>query len=163
MKVSIRPQRVGDAKRFFEILSNPKFSYFPAKPKTIEEEKEFLRLNAEKRKANAEYNFSILYNDIHVGGIGVRIDPFRSHVGEVGFFIDEKYWKRGIASIALKLLEEYIKSNLNISRLEIRTAKQNKAVQKIAINTGYKKEGILRKMLLVEDTYYDCYLYAKVF
>ena len=163
MKVSIRPQRVKDAKRFFEILSNPKFTYFPAKPKTIAEEKEFLRLNAEKRKTNSEFNFSVLYNAVHVGGIGVRIDPFRPHGGEVGFFVDQKYWNKGIASFALRQLEEYIKSNLKLNRLEIRTAKENKAVQKIAGNAGYKKEGILRKMLLVEDTWYDCYLYSKIF
>ena len=163
MKVRIRPQIVKDAKRFFEILSNPKFAYFPAKPKTIAEEKKFLRLNAEKRKANSEFNFSIIYNDVHVGGIGVRIDPFRPYVGEIGFFVDKKYWNRGIASFALKQLEEYIKSNLRLNRLEIRTAKENKAAQKIAVNAGYKKEGILRKMLLVEDKWYDCYLYSKIF
>ena len=162
MKVRIRPQRVKDAKRFLEILSNPKFTYFPAKPKTIAEEKDFLRLNAEKRKTNSEFNFSIIYNDAHVGGIGVRIDPFRSHVGEIGFFVDEKYWNRGIASLALKHLEEHIKSNLKLNRLEIRTAKENKVVHKIAVNAGYKKEGILRKLLLVEDNWYDCYLYSKI-
>lgn len=162
MKVKIRPQRVEDAKRFFEILSNPKFKYFPAKPKTIKEEKDFLRLNADKRKTNSEFNFSIFYEEYHVGAIGVRINPFRPHIGEIGFFVDEKYWNKGIASIALKLLEDYIKSNLNLNRLEIMMVKENKASQKIAINAGYKKEGVLRKMLLVEDKWYDSYLYSSI-
>jgi ribosomal-protein-alanine N-acetyltransferase len=162
MKVKIRPQRVKDAKRFLDILSNPNFKYIPAKPKTIKEEKEFLRLNVEKRKKNSEYNFSIFYGEYHVGGIGVRIDSFRPHIGEIGFFVDEKYWNRGIASLALQQLEDYIKSNLNVSRLEIRTAKENKASQKVALNAGYKKEGILRKMLLVKDKWYDCYLYSNI-
>lgn len=48
--ISIRYQQVGDAKRFFEILNNPNFLYFPAKPKTIEAEKEFLRKNAATAK-----------------------------------------------------------------------------------------------------------------
>jgi hypothetical protein len=42
MKIELRPQRVYDAKRFFEILSNPNFIYFSAKPKSIEEEKNSL-------------------------------------------------------------------------------------------------------------------------
>ncbi len=122
-----------------------------------------MRLNAEKRKTNSEFNFSIMYNDVHVGGIGVRLDPFRPHVGEIGFFVDEKYWNRGIASFALKQLEEFITSNLKLNRLEIIAARENKAAQKIAANAGYKKEGILKKMLLVEDHWYDCYLYSKIF
>ena len=162
MKIQIRPQRVKDAKRFFEILSNRKFIYLPAKPNSIEEEKKFLRLNADKRKKNSEFNFSIFCNAYHVGGIGVRIDPFRSHIGEIGFFVDEKFWNRKIASSALKQLEDFIRTNLNLNRLEIRMAKENKASQRIAINAGYKKEGILRKMLRVNDKWYDCYLYSKI-
>ena len=38
-KVTIRYQQIGDAKRFWEILNSPNFTYFPAKPKSIEEEK----------------------------------------------------------------------------------------------------------------------------
>jgi hypothetical protein len=48
-KVILRNQRVSDAKRFFEILSNPNFIYFPAKPRSIEDEKNFLK-QAETKK-----------------------------------------------------------------------------------------------------------------
>jgi ribosomal-protein-alanine N-acetyltransferase len=60
-KVTLRSQRVSDAKRFFEILSNPSFIYFPAKPKSIEEEKVFLRQNRQKRKNKTEFNYAIMY------------------------------------------------------------------------------------------------------
>jgi len=162
MKIELRPQRVYDARRFFEILSNPNFVYFPVKPKSIEEEKKFLRLNSEKRKNKLEFNFSIIYNRVHVGAIGVRIDQFRSHIGEIGYFIDEKYWGRGIITQSVKELEKFILSNLKLKRIEIRMAKGNKASQRIAIKCGYKKEGLMRKMLLVKDIWHDCYLYAKI-
>lgn len=163
MKIAIRPQRVYDAKRFVEILSSPNFIYFPAKPKTIKEEKEFLRLNTMKRKDKIAFNFSIIYNgNEHVGGIGVRIDQFRPHIGEIGYFVDEKYWGRGIATCAVKELEKFIFSNLSLHRIEIRTAKENKASQKIALKCGYKKEGILREMLYVVNRWHDCYLYSKI-
>ncbi len=162
MNVEIRPQRLSDAKRFFEILSNPKFLYLPAKPKTLDEESEFLRLNSQKRKAKTEFNFSILCNGKHVGAIGVRVDQFRPYIGEVGFFIDEKYWGKGIAAQALGKLEEFIIEKTNLSRIEMRMAMENKASQRIAIKCGYENEGILRQMLLVEAKYYDCYLYSKI-
>ena len=162
MKVEIRPQRVKEAKRFLEILSNPNFTFIPAKPKTIEEEKQFLGLNTEKRKLKSEFNFSIFFNDKLVGAIGVRIDPFRSYIGEIGFFIDEKYWNKGMTSTALNQIEDFVESNLNLKRLEIRSATKNRASQKVAVNSGYKKEGILRKALSVQNKLYDCYLFSKL-
>jgi ribosomal-protein-alanine N-acetyltransferase len=162
MKVEIRPQRVSDAKRFFKILSNPNFLYLPAKPKTLEEEKEFLRLNSEKRKNRTEFNFSIIYNGKHVGAIGIRVDQFRTYIGEIGFFVDEKYWGKGIATQALKELEEFIIEKTNLKRIEIRMAKKNMASQRIAIKCGYQNEGILRQLLFIEDKCFDCYLYSKI-
>lgn len=43
MKVTLREPLLSDAKRYVEILSHPEFIYFPAKPATVKEEKEFLR------------------------------------------------------------------------------------------------------------------------
>ena len=162
MNVTIRPQRVDDAKRFFEILTNPNFLYFPVQLKTIEEERRFLRLNAEKRKKKSEYNFSIICNNTHVGAIGVRIDPVRPYIGEIGYFIDEPYWGKGITTKALMCLEEFIFSNLKLRRIEIRMAGENTGSQKVAIKCGYKKEKLLRQSLLSKGNWYDCYLYAKI-
>ncbi|MCJ7801700.1 MAG: hypothetical protein MUP82_05015 [Candidatus Marinimicrobia bacterium] len=64
-KIELRNQRVSDAKRFFKILKNPNFTYFDICPKDLEAEKEFLRLNADKRKNNIEHNYAILYNPGH--------------------------------------------------------------------------------------------------
>ena len=140
MKITIRPQRVYDAKRFFEILSNQNFLFFPAKPQSIKEEKNFLRLNAGKRKNKTEFNFSIIVDVTkHVGGIGIRIDQFRPYIGEIGYFVDETFWGKGIATQALIELEAFIIANLSLHRIEIRTAKANKASQKVAIKCGYKK------------------------
>jgi ribosomal-protein-alanine N-acetyltransferase len=162
MNVEIRPQRVSDAKRYFEILSSPNFHYLPAKPKTLAEERCFLKLNSEKRRNGTEFNFSIIYNGRHVGAIGVRLDTFRPHIGEIGFFVDEQYWGRGITTEALKKLEKFIIEKTDITRIEIRMAKQNKASQRIAVKGGYKKEGILARMLFIEGKCFDCYLYAKI-
>ena len=163
MKITIRPQRVYDAKIFVEILSNQNFVFFPAKPKTIKEEKEFLRLNKAKRKDETEFNFSIIVDGTkHVGGIGIRIDQFRTYIGEIGYFVDEKFWGKGVATMALKELESFIVTNLGLHRIEIRAAIENKASQKVAIKCGYKKESILKHVLCVNNQWYDCYIYSKI-
>ena len=119
-------------------------------------------MNPEKRRNGTEFNFSIIYNGRHVGAIGVRLDTFRSYSGEIGFFVAEKYWGRGITTEALKKLEEFIIEKTDITRIEIRMAKQNKASQRVTVKGGYKKEVIHAQMLFIEDKYFDCYLYAKI-
>ena len=67
-KVEIRYQRLTDAKRFVEILNSQKFKFFNPKP-SLREEIKFLQKNKERRK-NKEYNFTILYDKMMIGGIG---------------------------------------------------------------------------------------------
>jgi ribosomal-protein-alanine N-acetyltransferase len=61
-----------------------------------------------------------------------------------------------------KTLEEFIIAKTDITRIEMRIAKQNKASQRVAVKGGYNKEGILAQMLFIEDKCFDCYLYSKI-
>ena len=160
--LSIRYQQVGDAKRFFEILNNPNFLYFSANPKTIQAEKEFLRKNKVLRQSGEEFNYSILLNGKVVGAAGIHIEPRRSYCGEIGYFVDEAYWGRGIACEAVQQLEQIAFTELGIVRIEINMLKKNKASERVAIKCGYRKEGIGRKKLLHNGEYLDCYVYSKV-
>ena len=161
-QLTIRYQQVGDARRFVEILNNPNFLYFPAKPKTIEEEKKFLRKNAALRQSGEQLNYSILMNGAVVGAAGIHIEPRRNYSGEIGYFVDEAYWGRGIACEAVRQLEEIAFTDLSIIRIEINMLKQNKASERVAIKCGYRKEGIGRKKLPLNGEYLDCYVYSKV-
>ena len=161
-QITIRYQQVGDARRFFEILNSPNFVYFPAKPKTIKAEQEFLRNNAALRQSREQFNYSILLNGKVVGATGIHIDPRRNYCGEIGYFVDEAYWGRGFACEAVRQLEEIAFNELGVIRIEINMLKQNKASEGVAIKCGYRKEGIGRKKLLLNGEYLDCCVYSKV-
>ena len=161
-KVEIRYQKLSDAKKFFEILNNPNFIYFSSKPKSVEDEKEWLKQNAKKKKNNVEHNFTILYNNKLAGGAGIKIDQNNKHIGEIGYFVDKKFWGKGIANKTVKLLEKFAFKKLGIKRIEILMYPKNKASQKVAIKAGYRKEGLLRKKLNHHGKLLDSYLYAKV-
>ncbi|MBI5580713.1 MAG: GNAT family N-acetyltransferase [Deltaproteobacteria bacterium] len=159
--VQIRPQRVSDARKFLEILLHPKFIYFPAKPKSVEQEKEFLRLNAEKRRKRVEFNFSVIMGGRLVGGIGIKVDQQRRYIGEIGYFIDHSCWGKGLATAAVRLAERYAFSQLKLKRLEIVTHIRNIASQKVAEKCRYRKEGIQRGKILHNGKYVDAVLFAK--
>ena len=162
IKIELRNQRVSDAKRFFEILNNPNFTYFDICPKDVEAEKEFLKLNANKRKNNLEYNYAILYNGKLIGGCGITINQRRNYIGEIGYFIDESYWGQGIAQKAVTILEKIGFEKLQLKRIEILMHPQNINSEKVAVKCGYDKEGIMKKAIKDRNNFSDSCLYAKV-
>jgi ribosomal-protein-alanine N-acetyltransferase len=161
-KIELRKQKVSDAKRIFEILNNPNFIFFNAKPNDINAEKEYLRKSIEKSKNNIEHNYAILLNGKLVGGCGIKINQHRNFIGEIGYFLDEKYWGKGITTHAVKLLEKIGFNELNLTRIEILMDPKNKASEKVAIKNGYKKEGLMKKAIKNTGKLYDAYLYAKI-
>lgn len=161
-KVTIRQQRISDAKRFYEILNNPNFIYLTTHVNSIKDEVAFLRKNKEKTRKNFEHNYTILYGQNIVGAIGVKINQHRKYIGEIGYFIDENYWGKGIATKAVFALEKIGFRKLKLSRIEIVMNTRHKASERVAIKCGYKKEGVMKKSIENSGKVCDAYLYAKV-
>lgn len=162
-KVELRYQRLKDAERYFEILKNPNFIYLDTTVKSLADEKRWIRKNASKRKNNIEWNYAILYDGQLVGGIGIKINQLRKYIGEIGYFIDEAYWGKGVATRAVKLIEKEGFKKLGLSRIEILMRPENKSSERVAIKNGYKKEGQLKKYLKdKKGKMRDTWLYAKI-
>lgn len=160
-RLSIRFQRLSDAKRFLEILSNPEFLYFP-KPKNLKFEEAFLRKSIENRRKGLEFNFAVLQDGEIVGAVGLKVDQHRKHIGEIGYFVAREHWGKGIAGRAVKLLEQFAFRRLKISRLEIVTLRANRASKRVALKSGYTREGIQRGKQHQDGKYFDVDLFAKV-
>ncbi|HEY3361917.1 MAG TPA: GNAT family protein [Methanosarcina sp.] len=161
-KVKIRPQELFDAERFLEIITHTNLEFIEFPIKTLEEEMYFLQLNEAKRKANFEYNYSILYYGKLVGACGIKIDQHRPWVGEIGYFIDRDYQGKGIATEAVIQLEKIGFEKLDLQRIVILMDTRNLASERVAQKCRYEKEGIMKKVHRVGEDYYDCFLYAKI-
>ncbi len=160
MVVEIRYQRVSDAKRFYDILNSPRFLYFSVKPESVDAEKDYLRNTQTWKKKNLQHNFTILYNGKMVGGGGLKINQHRKHIAEVGYFVDYEYWGKGIATKTVKLLEKKGKE-LGIKRFEIYVHPKNKASQKVALKSKYKKEALVSKSHPQNGKLQDMVVYVK--
>lgn len=160
--ILLRKQSIADAQRIFDILTNPNFLYFSSKPKSIEAELAWLEGNEKRFMEHSEWNYTIIKGEEIVGAIGVKINQHRSYIGEIGYFIDEAYWGQGIATIALHMLEEICIRELKMTRFELLMLPENIGSEKVAMKSGYSKEGVLKKALAHKDgSKRDCYLYAK--
>ena len=160
IEVKLRDRMLDDAERFWHILNNENFRWFGKPPDTIEGERAYIEKDLNNPLMR---NYTILYGEEIVGGIGIRMDAHRSWIAEVGYFIDENHWNKGIATRAVLLCKEKAKE-LGIRRIELVIDKENTASEYVAIKAGYGLDGLmLRKLKNPRDgTYADGLLYSKL-
>jgi len=161
-KIEVRYQRISDAERFLEILTNPKFKNFIAAPKNLAAEKKFIQEGIEKRKKKVSYDYAIIYDGKVVGAAGIMIDQRRPHIGEIGYLVDADYQGKGIATEATKTLEKIAFNKLKCKRIELWMDVRNKPSVKVAEKAGYKREGLFKKGVGYKGRFVDCYIYGKV-
>lgn len=129
---------------------------------SVDDEREHLKGNAKKRKDNIEYNYTIILGGKLVGGCGIKIRQHNTFIGEIGYFVDEAYWGQGIATKVVKMLESIGFNKLGLKRIEVIMDSRNLGSEKVAIKTGYLKEGTMKSAIQSGKRYFDGHLYAKV-
>ena len=108
-------------------------------------------------------NFAIVCDGSVVGSIGCqpKEDISRKNI-EIGYFIGEPYWGKGIATEAVKHLLDFIATRLDVVRIEAHVFAQNKSSMKVLQKNGFYLEGIRRKAVLKNNESIDEYLLVKL-
>ncbi len=163
-KIKLRPLDIKDVDRLTEIANNRKISInlrdaFP-NPYTKEDARSFIQLCY---KQNTSTIFAIEYEGIYVGNIGLELgnDVYRKSA-QIGYFIDEAYWNKGIVTKAVKLLTKFGFEHLNMERIHTGVFEFNLASQRVLEKCGYQKEGVFRKAVLKNGKLYDEIRYSKL-
>lgn len=160
--IGLRPYQIGDAEDLYKILSNPNFTYFKSSPKSLADEIRYINECIENFKNGTFYNYAIVLNGEVIGGIGVKVFTHRNYIGELGYFLEERHWGKGIISQALKTMEDICFEFIGLTRLEIIMQPKNTSSERVAIKNGYEKEGLLKKVIKdKEGNLKDVYLYSK--
>ncbi len=120
-------------------------------------------INDRLLKKKIVFTWLIARKDKIAEGIG-RIDLggfTNNKVGEVSYYIWEKYWGVGFAVEALNSVVEFGFNDLNLERIQAVVDIRNHASEKVLIKAGFKKEGLLRKFPLGKSIT-DVYMFAKI-
>ena len=114
-------------------------------PYSINDAKEFITYT--KTKIPTE-NFGIEYNGKLCGVISVQPqhDVYRLN-GEIGYWIGEKYWGKGIATKAIELITDYAFKVLKLKIIYAGIFGFNKASMAVLEKNGYAKEAILKNKI----------------
>ena len=164
MICKIRKWTLSDAKDLACAISNPHVldnlrDGIPY-PYTEQDGKNFIShiLAADEQE---NFSFAITVDNRVVGSIGVsRQKNVHFRTAELGYYLSEDYWGKGIMTEAVRQICEYVFENSDILRIYAEPYAYNTASCRVLEKAGFQYEGTLRKNAVKNGTVLDMKMYA---
>lgn len=105
--------------------------------------------------------FAIDVDGEAVGGIGIHPqDDIHQMNAELGYWLAEPFWGRGIVSNAIRQMVDFAFATYRINRVFARPFGTNLASQRVLQKNGFALEGRFKNVLLKKGEYFDELVYA---
>jgi RimJ/RimL family protein N-acetyltransferase len=105
--------------------------------------------------------FAITIDNKVVGSIGIvsKTDIYRKNF-EIGFFLDEKFWGRGIMTKAIRASVDYAFKNFDIIRIYAEVFSDNPGSRRALEKAGFIHEASLKKSIIKNEIIKDSCIYS---
>jgi [ribosomal protein S5]-alanine N-acetyltransferase len=112
-------------------------------------------------------NFAIANESGVIGGIGLRraeagFQDVQKHVAEIGYWLAEEYWNRGITTEAVIAFTEWGFRTFGLRRIYAAVFARNTRSSRVLEKAGYEYEGRQRARYFRDGEFIDGLQYAKV-
>jgi [ribosomal protein S5]-alanine N-acetyltransferase len=127
-------------------------------PYTLNDAHRFLEAAS---SAEPQTNFAIEVEHQAVGGLGyVPGTDVERYSAEVGYWLGEEWWGRGIVTDALTLFTKYAFTELRLLRLFALPLADNAASIRVLEKAGYEREGTMRSSCVKYGSVRDQAMYS---
>ena len=148
--IFIRKLRLSDSKSIHEHVNDKQIAKwtlripFPYKEKYA---RNFIKECNQSSKARTGFTFGIILKETNslIGVVGFHAVCLEDKNAEVGYWVSRQYWKKGVATEAVKLALKFGFKKLRLKRIYAKVFKGNSASVKVLQKNGFKTEGLLRK------------------
>lgn len=108
-------------------------------------------------------HMAVIADGAVVGGVGFqRQTDLSTHTAEIGYWIGEPYWGRGIATRALQAATKLAFDSFDFVRLQAGVLSWNPASCRVLEKAGYSFEGRLRNHIYKDGEVCDQLVYARL-
>jgi len=165
MNLSLRPWRESDFERIAELANNPKIArnltdMFPF-PYTRDDAETYYKSFTET--GNGDIVRAICLDDMLIGSIGLHPKKdIHRHEMEIGYWLGEPYWGKGIVSWAIGQMIPIGFSQTDVIRLYAEVMAYNLASARVLEKSGFKLEGRLELGIVKDGVYCDALRYGLV-
>ena len=164
MKCQIRKWKLSDAKDLAIALSNRKIQDnlrdgLPY-PYTEQDGADYISAMLSANE-DETFAFAITADNKVVGCIGVfRQENIHRQTAELGYFVAEEYWGKGIMTKAVKQICEYVFDKSDIIRIYAEPFAYNIASCRVLEKAGFRYEGTLRSNAVKNGKVIDMKMYS---
>jgi ribosomal-protein-serine acetyltransferase len=164
-ELSIRLIELKDAKRVFELTDQSRSNLREWLPwldvtTTVEDTKWFIQDCMKNLDENKSMNTVIMFKGEIVGVAGFNRINWSNKTAYIGYWIGEDYQGNGIMTKVAKELTHYAFHHLNLHKVEIRAAVENRKSRRIPEKLGFVNEGKIRQAEWLYDHYVDHIVYG---
>jgi len=162
--IKVRSWRRDDLKSLVHHANNAKIAanlrdQFPH-PYTRRDGIDFLEY---ARTQDPESSFAIEYGGEAVGGVGFLVGRDIARISaEMGYWLSEDFWGRGIATRAVAAMSAWALDNYKLTRVYAMVFAHNAASVRVLEKAGFEREGLMRKSAIKNGVVLDQILFAKV-
>ena len=163
--ITLHPPYQAYAKELFQIVDAQRDylgQWLPWVEQTLNEKniEDFLKLSYKLNQGQQQLNSFICFQKELVGSISlVRIDK-ENKTAEIGYWLSKDMQGKGIISAAAKVMITHSFNILQLHRIEIKVATENKKSRAIPQRLGFQLEGVLRESYLLGDQHIDLEMYS---
>jgi [ribosomal protein S5]-alanine N-acetyltransferase len=160
----LRPWHVSDAEALVKIANNKAIANnmsdrFPS-PYTLDDAVQWLEFAMQINIGFTKY-FAIEMNKELIGSIGLTMneDIYRKNA-ELGYYLGQKYWNRGIISQAIRDVIKYAFETFDIIKIYAQPFAYNMASRRTLEKAEFICEAILKDHVFKNEQFVDCCIYS---
>ncbi len=163
-RIILRPWQKEDAQQLAAIANNRNIwnnvrDSFPS-PYTVMDALQWINKESTTQPLT---NFAVVYEGKLAGSMGIILEKdVYSNCVEIGYFIGEIFWGKGIATMAISRLCSYIDKQFEPTRIMARVFEHNKASMKVLEKNGFHLEGVQQKAAVKNNMVLDVHVWVKL-
>ena len=162
MNFILRPWRIAEVESLLKYAGNPKITRFMSDSfagiSTAEGAVKFIAFD---NSGSDKIYRAIEVDGEVVGGIGVLVQTdIHSKSAELGYWLAEPFWGKGIVSRAIPMIVDEAFKTLDINRIFAKPFHTNFASHRVLEKPGFQLEAKLEKAVFKNGEFLDEYIYA---
>lgn len=149
-RIRLRKLRLSDAQDIYKNLQDKEMVKWTLNipwPYKKEHAIKWIRATHYGIKKRKEYSFAIVLKDENklIGAVSLMHIDWKHKNAELGYWVGKKYWGKGYATEAVKLILKFAFRRLKLHRVWAGLFEENIASRRVLEKNGFKLEGILRE------------------
>lgn len=130
--------------------------------RTVEDSRNFIAGTLQQFSQNNGFQAGIWYKGELAGVIGLHGINWSNKSTSIGYWLGQAYEGKGLMTKACEAVVDYCFIELELNRIEIRTATENKKSMAIPQRLGFRQEGCLKQSERLYEKFVDHFVFGLV-